>query len=183
MKFKISKESVDKLHIVKGIDTSKCVEITDEIELGLGKSLTELIWEAYTEAIKNDIKANTVMVSKRLAKVNRFVHFFGNGYGDFPPLICGLEAYVTDELPEEFAFGVVEAPMTQREAVFEDGRKAGYKEGASEVAREIIKDIVDFADDKERQRLINGHSVWHIESDDVTDFIAELKKKYTEGKG
>lgn len=57
----------------------------------------------------------------------------------------------------------------------------GYRK-ASEFAREIIADLVKFADDKETQRLINGHSVWYIESDDITDFIAELKKKYTESE-
>lgn len=46
-----------------------------------------------------------------------------------------------------------------------------------EVAREIIKDLVKFADDKERH--FHGHGVWYIDADDVTDFLAELKKKYT----
>jgi hypothetical protein len=55
------------------------------------------------------------------------------------------------------------------------------KHFASEVAAEIIADLVKFADDKERQMSFHGHSVWYIDADDVTDFIAELKKKYTEG--
>ena len=58
---------------------------------------------------------------------------------------------------------------------------AGYRK-SSEVAREIIADLVKFADDKERQMSVHGHSVWYIDADDVTDFIAELKKKYTEGE-
>ena len=59
---------------------------------------------------------------------------------------------------------------------------AGYRK-ASDVAEEIIKDLVKFADDKEKQMSFHGHSVWYIDADDVTDFIAELKKKYTEGEG
>lgn len=55
----------------------------------------------------------------------------------------------------------------------------GYRK-ASEIIGEIIKDLVNFADDNEKQMLINGHSVWFINADDVTDFIAELKKNYTE---
>lgn len=51
----------------------------------------------------------------------------------------------------------------------------------SEVAREIIKDLIDFVDKKEQQKLIFGKSIWYVESDDLTDFIDELKKKYTEG--
>ena len=56
---------------------------------------------------------------------------------------------------------------------------AGYRK-ATDVAREIIADLVKFADDKERQMSFHNHSVWYIYADDVTDFIAELKKKYTE---
>jgi hypothetical protein len=57
----------------------------------------------------------------------------------------------------------------------------GYRK-ASDVAREIIKDLVKFADDKERQMSFHGHSVWYIDADDVTDFIAKLKKKYEVNK-
>jgi transcription initiation factor IIE alpha subunit len=57
-----------------------------------------------------------------------------------------------------------------------------YSNTKTEVARKIIKDLVKFADDKERQMSFHGDSVWYIDADDVTDFIAELKKKYTEGK-
>ena len=56
---------------------------------------------------------------------------------------------------------------------------AGYRK-ASDIVDEIIKNLVDFADDNEKQMLVNGHSVWFINADDVTEFIAELKKKYTE---
>ena len=59
---------------------------------------------------------------------------------------------------------------------------AGYRK-ASDVAREIIAYLVKFADDKERRMSFHGHSVWYIDADDVTDFIDELKKKYTEGEG
>ena len=56
---------------------------------------------------------------------------------------------------------------------------AGYRK-ASEIVGEIIKDLVNFADDNKKQMLINGHSIWFINADDVTEFIAELKKKFTE---
>lgn len=125
MEYKISKETVDKVFTGR-------VELTNADDLDLCKSLTELIVEARKAALKEDIRANTVMISKRLAKVNRFVQVFPDSYAEFPPLICGLEAFVTDEMPEEFAFGLVEAPMTQREAVFEEGRLTGYNQGYRE---------------------------------------------------
>lgn len=47
----------------------------------------------------------------------------------------------------------------------------------------IIKDLVDFTDDNKKQMLVNGHSVWFINADDLTEFIAESRKKYTKNKG
>lgn len=120
------------------------VKITEDDMLSEPKvSLTDLIVEAQMAALKENIRANTVMISKRLAKVNRFVQVFPDSYAEFPPLICGLEAYVTDEMPEEFAFGLVEAPMTKREAVFEDGRKTGYREGYDQGYEQGIKDFAE----------------------------------------
>ena len=137
MEYKISKEAVDKVcpNKFKGY-----VEITDELDLELGKSsLPDLIWEAYKVSLKKDIRANTVMINKRLAEVKGFVHMFGATYGEMPPLICGLEAYVTDELPEEFAFGLVEAPKTKREQSYDEGYKAGYQDAMNKI-REVLGD-------------------------------------------
>ena len=134
MEYKISKESAGKVFTGR-------VELTNADDLGLGKSLTELIAEARIEALKEDIRANTVMISKRLAKVNRFVASFPGTYAEFPPLICGLEAYVTDELPDEFAFGMVEATQTQREMVWEQGRAVGYRVGYDQGVRDFAERV------------------------------------------
>lgn len=140
---KISRESVEKISPTKFKGN---VEITDVEPLELGKSLPELIWEAQLEATKNNIRANTVVISKRLAKVNRFVQTFdlGISYKEFPPLICGLEAYITDEMPDELGFGLLEAPTTQREQVFEDGRKTGYKEGYEQGLKDLAERLKRF---------------------------------------
>lgn len=58
----------------------------------------------------------------------------------------------------------------------------GYGAGSAEVAREIIADLVKFADDKERQMSFHSRSVWYIPTHLVTDIIAELKKKYAESE-
>lgn len=79
-------------------------------------------------------------------------------------------------------------PKSEVEALKDNNMFLQYRrfkelsEVRQEVAREIIKDLVDFVDKKERQKLIFGKSVWYVESDDLTDFIAELKKKYTKGE-
>ena len=55
----------------------------------------------------------------------------------------------------------------------------GYRK-ASEVAGKIIKELEDFAEDNKKPMLIHGHSVWFINADDLTEFIAEIKEEYTE---
>lgn len=69
------------------------------------------IAEARKLAFQEGIKANTVLINEKYAKVNSFTYL-----GDiFPAMICGLEAYKTDELPDGYAFAVVEAPQTASE--------------------------------------------------------------------
>ena len=58
---------------------------------------------------------------------------------------------------------------------------AGYRK-ASEVAGKIIKDLVNFLDDNEKQMLVNGHSVWFVNADDLTEFIEEIKEEHTESE-
>jgi hypothetical protein len=173
-KLKISKETVDKVFTGR-------VELTNADDLDLGKSLTDLIVEARKAALKEGIRANTVMISKRLAKVNRFVQVFPDGYADFPPLICGLEAFVTDEMPEEFAFGLVEAPMTQREAVFEDGRltgyNQGYREGNHKGYEQGVKDMA------ERIKNYYRHTTSKPLPATVEYYVSQIAKEMVENMG
>lgn len=71
------------------------------------------IMEAQREALKEGIRANTVVISNRFAKIKSFAvgGWRGNkGTMTFPPMIAGLEAYFTDGLPEELAFAIMEKP-------------------------------------------------------------------------
>lgn len=77
--------------------------------------------EAQDEAMKEGIRANTIMINSRLAKVEKFVAMITPFLGaQVPPMICGLEAKLADDLPEEFAFAVTEAPKTERERLIEE---------------------------------------------------------------
>lgn len=86
------------------------------------KSIYDGIKEANNIAAKESIKANTVFINNRFAKVKEHVREqrFNDGISsyeyelDVPPMICGLEAYFTDELPEEFAFAVTNTPQDTR---------------------------------------------------------------------
>ena len=69
------------------------------------------IAEARRLAFQEGIKANTVFINEKYAKVNSFTYLEGIS----PVMICGLEAYQTDELPDGYVFAVVQAPQTARE--------------------------------------------------------------------
>lgn len=144
MEYKISKESVDKVSELK-IDPTRYVEITDADIIGDAKiTLEDFIYEAYKTALKEGIRANVIMLNKRLAKTNGFGHITFGGVMDIPPMICGLEAYVTDEIPEEFAFSMLEAPSTIREQVYGEGHKRGYAEGYDQGVKDFAEKVKNY---------------------------------------
>lgn len=74
------------------------------------------IKEAQDEAMKEGMRANTVMINSRLVKTKPFMIMLMPFLGaEIPPMICGLEAKLADDLPEEFAFAIMEDPQTERE--------------------------------------------------------------------
>lgn len=72
--------------------------------------------QAVHEAIKRDIKANAIVINDRLY----FSKLFGDGAE--VPMICGLRAFYSDELPNDTLFAVVQAhnlPLTKDETIAE----------------------------------------------------------------
>ena len=110
------------------------------------KGLIELYkaaMEAQKEALKNKIRANTILINKSLG----IVKGFPIDYALFPPMICGLEIKITDELPEEYSFAIVKSPTTLREELI------------AQVRRETVKAILyDF--DKRCPNSSIGRSLW-----------------------
>lgn len=143
------------------IDTIKSDDVIGDAQ----KTLEEWITEAYFKAIHEGIKANTVMISEHFAKVNEFPLTFGLSTALLPPMICGLQVYVSKDLPEGYDFGLVEAPMTEREAIANEAER--------KVAREIFEEI-----EKLTYRYLNDAD---YSGGDMIYDIAELKKKRTEG--
>jgi hypothetical protein len=119
-----------------------------------------MIAEAYMKALKEDIKANTVIIDEHFAKVNAFSFVFGRDAMHLPPMICGLEIQVSDELPDGYDFAVLEVPETERELLV---RKA-----KAEAAVEIFEEI-----EKLHLHITNEFDLRRYEA---------LKKKYTEGR-
>ena len=93
-------------------------ELTPKDVIGeSAKSLVDLLVEAKKKALKEDIKANTVLLDKTFAKVNDIYFVVGRDILHIPPMICGLEVRLTDELPDGYDFALIEAPETERDRI------------------------------------------------------------------
>ena len=125
-------------------------------------SIQDLIMEAHKKAIQEGIQANMVILDKNFAKTNGFYFSYGFDTIYIPPMICGLEVQISDELPKGCDFAVIEAAQTQRDRVIAKTKQ--------ETAREILEEI-----ERETHRMstpIGEYTVIH------NDRYAELKKKY-----
>lgn len=88
----------------------------DDVVGDVRKSLHDWVKEAYKQAIKEGIDANTVVLNKNFIKTNGFAFCISNHFWhDLPPMICGLEIRVADDLPEKVDFALIKANMTERE--------------------------------------------------------------------
>ena len=104
--------------------------------------IRELIMEAYYEAIKRGIKANTILINKNLVEVKPFNVTYSNGFSELPPQICGMQAFFTDkELPDDYAFSILEAKCTEREFLIGKTTES--------VARLITSKAIEISDDSE----------------------------------
>ena len=68
------------------------------------KSIYDLVVEARHEAIRNGIKANSIVINRDLVRVPEEPCAY-------PEMICGLKCHITTkELPEDYAFAVLHDP-------------------------------------------------------------------------
>lgn len=76
--------------------------------MGINFNILEKIREAQKIAVKENIKANCIQISKDFVKIPKTVTKNNNCVSITPPMICGLKAYIDteDELPEEYAFAL-----------------------------------------------------------------------------
>lgn len=78
------------------------------------------IKDAQDQAMKEGIRANTILINSRLVKTKPFMIMLTPFLGaEVPPMICGLETKLADDLPQEFAFAIMQAPQTERERLTE----------------------------------------------------------------
>lgn len=141
----------------------KKVEITaSDVISDTAKSLADFIFEAKKTALKEEIKANTVLIDKTFAKVNDILFVVGRDILHIPPMICGLEVRLTDELPDGYDFALVEAPETEREKIIRTAK--------TEIASEIFEELEKWLGEYENCQVITSEK------------FTEIKKKYTEGE-
>ena len=114
-------------------------------------NLEEYVRKATTEAFKQHIKANTVLLNKDCVLVKRsyFKYQIINADSptekclsaiELPPMICGLAAHLTDELPDDVAFAVC---RTDVETSLEKARREAKQELLDEMKTMQLGEILD----------------------------------------
>ena len=103
-------------------------------------NLEEYIQKALAEAHKQRINANTVLLNEEIALVKGGYEKMGNTVAEIPPMICGLSAFLSNELPDNVAFAVCE---TSAETEFGKGRREGRQELIQELKEMQLGEILD----------------------------------------
>lgn len=105
------------------------------------KEMREKIIEADKLAISEGIKANTVALNEKYAKINGFS--FKGGFGELviPPMIMGLELKISDgEFPEDVAFALLQLP-SERDKIRTQTRQ--------ETVKEVLEKVLSFVAENE----------------------------------
>lgn len=118
--------------------------VKDDIFDNQTLKLFDLILESQEEALKEGIKANSVLINTNMVKVSSHAIRTVHGHAILPDMICGLNVYLTDnELPDGYSFAVFEGPdKRERLAEFEDiGMEPDELRKAAEIYR-AIKEVI-----------------------------------------
>lgn len=164
----------------------------DDVISESAKSLADIIAEAYAKALKEGIKANTVIIDEHFAKVNAFDFVFGRAVMSLPPMICGLEVQVSDELPDCCSFAVLEVPETERERLIRKAKSDAAREICCKIEEEIVAAL------ESNYRAMREHNLKRCPDSDglfleriygkidalrgIEGFVEELKTKYMEAE-
>ena len=71
----------------------------------------EMICKAEVEAIKDGIRANSIIINTNMVRVPEFIAGGYKGYRIVPPMVCGLNVYLSkNDLPDGYSFAVFEGP-------------------------------------------------------------------------
>lgn len=106
-------------------------------------NLIDYINLAEREAFKRHIRANSVMINKKLLLIDEGRISTNQYYSHIPPMICGLWAFVTDELPEEIAFCVFEG-KTMPDDILQRCKNEARQELIEEIMQMTAKELIDY---------------------------------------
>ena len=108
------------------------------------KGFFEAVREAYEFALREGIRANTLLIDKNFAKVSGVHMAFQGACGmhgvSLPPMILGLETRIAP-LPKGFGFAVTEVIKTERDKLYAKAKAAGR--------REVIEQLKEFLFERE----------------------------------
>lgn len=109
----------------------------------VGKNILDLIMKAKQEAMCEHIRANTIVINETsgLAKVLRGALNYGESYIVLPPMICGMESYISSngELPKGIGFALFEAPQTERDRIYAQGKMEAMGTAAKTFVEQLKK--------------------------------------------
>ena len=108
-------------------------------------NLIDYVHQATCEALKQHINANSIMLNRRVKLVQKsYIRFFDN-IQEYPPMICGLSAFLTDELPDDIAFSLIESrnPTLSREAEIKYKARQEFIEELKTMNLEDIAKLLD----------------------------------------
>lgn len=108
-------------------------------------NLINYIQEAEQEALRQHIRANSVMLNRKIALVRQSYAAMNGGVTEYPPMVCGLSAFLTDELPDDIAFVVFESPnppLTREERIKQEARQE-FLDELRTMTFEEIADLIE----------------------------------------
>lgn len=116
----------------------------DSLASPIRDSFFDRVKEAYQCAMREGIAVNSIVINKNIVKVPPT--WISNGVGgaiELPPMVCGLNVYLTDnELPEDYSFALLKGP-DNRLAQFESiGMEPDELRKAAELYRRI-KEVME----------------------------------------
>lgn len=108
-------------------------------------NLINYIQQAKQEAWQQHIKANSVMLNRTIKLVNKGYTAMNGSVTEYPPMICGLSAFLTDELPDDIAFAVFQSPnppLTREERIKQETRQE-FLDELRTMTYEEIADLIE----------------------------------------